>query len=70
MKEAATLCARLVVAGFPFERWVFAAANHADVTLARELVEGLEEELVVGDKAYIGIGVLTPNRSNMAETEG
>ena len=52
-----------------FERWAFAAANHADVTLARELTEGLEEELVVGDKAYIGIGVVTPQRSNM-ESDG
>lgn len=48
-----------------FERWAFAAANHADVTLAKELMEGLEEEVIVGDKAYIGIGVLTPARSNM-----
>ena len=48
-----------------FERWAFAAANHADVTLAKELIEGLEEEVIVGDKAYIGIGVLTPARSNM-----
>ena len=49
-----------------FERWAFAAANHADVTLAKELIEGLEEEVIVGDRAYIGIGVLTPARSNMA----
>ena len=49
-----------------FERWAFAAANHADVTIARELIEGLDEELIVGDKAYIGIGVVTPKRSNMA----
>ena len=48
-----------------FERWVFAAANHADVTLAKELIEGLEEEVIVGDKAYIGIGVLMLARSNM-----
>ena len=52
-----------------FERWAFAAANHADVTVARELTEGLEEELIIGDKAYIGIGVLTPNRSNMEGPE-
>ncbi len=55
-----------------FERWAFAAANHPDVTrrvrswLARELVEGLEGQLVLGDKAYIGTDVLTPKRSNMA----
>ena len=52
------------VAGW-FERWAFAAANHADVTLAKGLIEGLEEEVIVGDRAYIGIGVLTPARSNM-----
>ena len=39
--------------------------------LARELTAGLEDpespslELVLGDKAYIGTGVLTPKRSNM-----
>ena len=48
-----------------FERWAFAAANHADVTLARELIEGLEGELILGDKGYIGCGVTTPKRSNM-----
>ena len=52
-----------------FERWAFAAANHADVTIAGELIEGLEEEVILGDKAYIGCGVVTPNRSNMAEDE-
>ncbi len=53
-----------------FERWAFAAANHADVKVAQELTEGLDEELILGDKAYIGIGVLTPNRSNMAADHG
>ena len=48
-----------------FERWAFAAANHPDVRLARELTAGLEGQLVLGDKAYIGTGVLTPKRSNM-----
>ena len=54
-----------------FERWAFAAANHPDVTrrvrswLARELTAGLEGQLVLGDKAHIGTGVLTPKRSNM-----
>ena len=54
-----------------FERWAFAAANHPDVTrrvrswLARELTAGLEGQLVLGDKAYIGTAVLTPKRSNM-----
>jgi len=53
-----------------FERWAFAAANHPDVKLARELTEGLEGELIVGDKAYIGTGVLTPKRSNMGGSNG
>ena len=54
-----------------FERWAFAAANHPDVTrrvrswLAREPTAGLEGQLVLGDKAYIGSSVLTPKRSNM-----
>ncbi len=48
-----------------FERWAFAAANHPDVRLARELVKGLEGQLVLGDRAYIGSSVLTPKRSNM-----
>ena len=48
-----------------FERWAFAAANHPDVRLARELTAGLEGQLVLGDKAYIGSSVLTPKRSNM-----
>lgn len=58
-----------------FERWAFAAANHPDVRLARELVDpkspplGLEGQLVLGDKAYIGTGVLTPKRSNMKGDE-
>ena len=51
-----------------FERWAFAAANHPDVRLARELVKGLEGQLVLGDKAYIGTGVLTPKRSNMTRS--
>ena len=54
-----------------FERWAFAAAHHSDVRLARELIDpkspypqrgtpalGLEGQLVLGDKAYIGTGVL------------
>ena len=41
-----------------FERWAFAAANHPDVRLARELTAGLEGQLVLGDKAYIGTAVL------------
>ena len=65
-----------------FERWAFAAANHPDVTrrvrpwLARELIDpkspplGLEGQLVLGDKAYIGSSVLTPKRSNMGGSNG
>jgi len=52
-----------------FERWAFAAANHPDVRLARELTAGLEGQLILGDKAYIGTGVLTPKRSNMKGDE-
>ena len=52
-----------------FERWAFAAANHPDVRLARELTAGLEGQLVLGDKAYIGSSVLTPKRSNMKGDE-
>ena len=54
-----------------FARWAFAAAHHTDVRLARELTEGLEDPespslgWILGDKAYIGTGVLTPKRSNM-----
>ena len=59
-----------------FERWAFAAANHPDVRLARELIDpkspslGLEGQLVLGDKAYIGSDVLTPKRSNMTRRVG
>ena len=57
-----------------FERWAFAAVHQADVTrrvrpwLARELTAGLEGQLVLGDKAYIGSSVLTPKRSNMTRS--
>jgi len=50
-----------------FEKWAFAPANHSDVTLAGELLEGMEEHLVVGDKAYIGSSACTPKRKNMAQ---
>ena len=50
-----------------FEKWAFAPANHSDVTLAQELLEGLEDELVLGDKAYIGSTAYTPKRKNMAQ---
>jgi len=50
-----------------FEKWAFAPANHSDVTLAGELLEGLEKHLVLGDKAYIGSSACTPKRKNMAQ---
>lgn len=49
-----------------FKKWAFAPANHSDVALAHELLEGLENELVLGDKAYIGSTARTPKRKNMA----
>ena len=52
-----------------FEKWAFAPANHSDVTLAGELLEGLEEHLVLGDKAYIGSTACTPKRKNMAQKD-
>jgi hypothetical protein len=52
-----------------FEKWAFAPANHSDVTLAGELLEGLEEHLVLGDKAYIGSSACTPKRKNMAQED-
>ena len=33
-----------------FERWAFATANQSDVTLAGELLEGLDKHLVLDDK--------------------
>lgn len=53
-----------------FERWAFAAANQSDVTLAHELLEGLEDHLILGDKAYLGSIVCTLNRKNMAQDNG
>ncbi len=50
-----------------FEKWAFAPANHSDVTLAGELLEGMSNQLVVGDKAYIGSSACTPKRKNMAQ---
>ena len=48
-----------------FERWLFASADVADITAGRELVQGFEPQLILGDKAYIGLGIITPKRSNM-----
>lgn len=53
-----------------FEKWAFAPANHSDVLLAGELLEGLEKHLVLGDKAYIGSSACTPKRKNMAQEDG
>jgi len=50
-----------------FEKWAFAPANHSDVTLAGELLEGMSNQLVVGDKAYIGSTARTPKRKNMTQ---
>lgn len=49
-----------------FDRWAFAPANLTDVTLAADVTEGLDGQGIVGDKAYIGSGVVTPKRSNMS----
>ncbi len=52
-----------------FEKWAFAPANQSDVILAHELLEGCNDTLVLGDKAYIGASVCTPKRKNMAQEE-
>lgn len=49
-----------------FEKWAFAPANQSEVTLASELLEGIEEHLILRDKAYIGSSACTPKRKNMA----
>ena len=49
-----------------FKRWAYVPANTSDVVVGRELVVGIEDEVVLGDKAYIGSDVVTPKRSNMA----
>ena len=53
-----------------FEKWAFAPANESDVTLAHELLEGLEQHVVLGDKAYIGSTACTPKRKNMPQEGG
>ena len=50
-----------------FEKWAFAAANESDVTLAHALLEGLEQHVVLGDKAYLGSAACTPKRKNMPQ---
>ncbi len=56
----------LTTAAGLFKRWAFVPANTSDVVVGRELVVGLEDEVVLGDKAYVGSPVVTPKRSNMA----
>ena len=53
-----------------FEKWAFAPANESDVTLAHELLEGLEQHVVLGDKAYLGSSACTPKRKNMTQEDG
>ena len=48
-----------------FDRWLFAPADLADITAGRELISGLEHLQILGDKAYIGMGITTPKRKNM-----
>lgn len=49
-----------------FERWGFAPANVAEVKVAPGLTEGLEGQLIAGDKAYLGHSdITTPKRKNM-----
>lgn len=50
-----------------FERWGVVPANEADVTVARALLEGWEDETVLGDKAYLGSSVITPKRNNQTQ---
>ena len=50
-----------------FERWGFAPAFEHDLTLGKELLEGLEDVVVLGDKAYLGSSAVTPKRKNMDE---
>ena len=52
-----------------FEKWVFAPANESDVTLAAQLLEGYQDHLVLGDKAYLGSTACTPKRKNMAQED-
>lgn len=48
-----------------FDRWLFATADIADISAARELIEGLDGHIILGDKAYLGSKVITPKRKNM-----
>jgi len=53
-----------------FRRWGFASADEADVTMGKELLCGLEDEVVIGDKAYLGTTAITPARKNMKRDTG
>ena len=50
-----------------FKKWGFAPANESDVTLSHKLLEGLEEHVILGDKAYIGSTACTPKRGNLLQ---
>jgi hypothetical protein len=47
-------------------RFAIVPANEADVTVARALLDADYDELdrIVGDKAYIGMGIYTPPKAN------
>jgi Transposase DDE domain len=47
-------------------RFAIVPANEADVTVARCLVNENEDDLklILGDKAYVGMGIFTPSRKN------
>ena len=47
-------------------RFAIVPANEADITVARCLLNSNEDELdrVLGDKAYLGMGIFTPSREN------
>lgn len=52
-----------------FESWSFVPANEADVTVARSLLDKRENEVVLGDKAYLGSSVVTPKRGNQTQSD-
>ena len=47
-------------------RFAIVPANEADVTVARCLLNSNEDEFdrILGDKAYLGMGIFTPSREN------
>lgn len=53
-----------------FEKWAFAPANQSDVTLAHELLEGLEDELVWGDPTLAPLPVRQSVRTWLERTTG